>query len=146
MILDYGHLPVKVYEGENKKVNLFGEEYGAFFPERHSVLQGIIFDTRDVNDMRNMGGAIPQYHTKCFILEKGEEEWENYFEGPVRNFSIGDLQGNIGCGLFHILVQFESDEVKGKIFKKNQIKKFQGRIKENSLKLRKDVKRLKGLL
>jgi len=96
--------------------------------------------------MRHLGGAIPQWYTKCFILKKGRDEWEKYFEGPARKFSIGSLEGKTGCGLFYILAQFESDEVKGKILKKNQIKKLQGRIKENSLQLRGDVKMLKGLL
>ena len=149
MLFDYEHLPFKGYKGGHKKVKVsggeFGREYDAFFPEEHSVLDGIVFETKDVNDMRHMGGAIPQYYTKCFILKKGRDKWEKYFEGPARKFSIGDIEGNIDCGLFRILVQFESDEVKGKIVKKNQIKKLQGRIKENSLQLRGDVKMLREL-
>jgi len=146
MFFDYAHLPIKSYEGENKKVNLSGEEYGAFFPEEHSVLKGIIFETRDVNDMRHLGGAIPQWYTKCFVLKKEEEEWEKYFEGSARNFSIWDLKGNLGCGLCHILVQFESDEIKQKIVSAEERVKLRKRIKENSLQLRGDVLALKKLM
>ena len=150
MFFDYEHLPVKEYKGGHKKVKVsgreFGREYDAFFPEGHSVLDGIIFETKDVNDMRHLGGAIPQWYTKCFILKKGEEEWKNFYDGSKRDFNIEGMQIDTSCGLFRILVQFESDEVKEKILKKNQIKKLQGRIKENSLQLRGDVKMLKGLL
>lgn len=157
MGFNHKHLPVKDYEGEHKKINKdilergnydceFPDEYDAFFPEGHSVLQGIIFETYNVNDLRDLGGAIPMWYTKCFILEKGQEEWRKFYEGSAGNFSVGDIEGDTSCGLFRILAQFETDEVKQEIAEVNERDKLRKRIKENSLKLREDVKRLKSLL
>ena len=156
MVNDKG-IPYKEYKCEKKKVNKtllergdyddeFPEEYDAYFPEEHSVLKGIIFDTRDVNDMRRMGGAIPQWYNKCFILRHGIEKWETYYQGPAKDFSVGDIEGDRSHGLFRILVQFESEEVKKQIQDVNARKMLRNRIKTSSLQLKKDVKELKELM
>ncbi|MBU4069899.1 MAG: hypothetical protein KJ646_02865 [Nanoarchaeota archaeon] len=141
----YDGLPFKEYGGEHKNVFIGAEQFGAFFPENHSVLAGIVLETRDINPYAGTSGAISDWHTKCFTLLRERAEWGQYYEGPQRGFSVGDIHGDTCCGLFRVLVQFELDDVKNRISRENEVKIIKREIKEYTFKLKKNIGRLREL-
>jgi len=106
------------YDGVSTEVLIENRTYEAFFPEKHSAIEGIVCESKDRN-YHDVFAIQPDFHTTCYIKEKGADEWNLLYQGPSRKFKI-DGERIENKELFSILLALESPEIKNEYHKMKQ--------------------------
>jgi hypothetical protein len=127
----------KEYKYTEKSVQIKGKKYNGIFPEKHSVIDGLIFEVVDEN-ADDTWANIPDYHTFCAIKRKGEKKWEIIFEGKSYDFEVNGIKLGTMNGIYDALFELEDKNIRDKTILDNEIVFLKKRIKE-------DTKRLKEL-
>lgn len=127
---------MKEYKYKESKRKINGIKHDVIIPEKHSTIQALILETKDLNAWDDYAN-ITRWHTLCMVLKKDEKEWETIYDGSTRGFNINDKSLG-GSGIFPALLQLEKKFIREREYKKEEIKEIKDRMK-------KDVKRLKEL-
>lgn len=119
------------FKEEIKIVN--NQKHEVIIPEKHSTIDALILKTINLNAWDDWAN-IPNWHTLCKVLKKGEKDWETLYDGSTRGFKINDIIVR-SLGIYNVLYLLENRKVRNNIFKKEQIKELENRIKKDTKRL-----------
>lgn len=128
----------KIYTLSKEEVILDGKKYYANLPKSHSRVKGIVLQTFNANTWEEEWWRdITDYRTTCYVLWKGSKDWKKEYEGESKNFDIeGENLRERGCsGIYSILFELETDEVRNEFLRKQEVKELKKEIKEKSKRL-----------
>jgi hypothetical protein len=113
---------------KNNKVKIDDKTYTAHYPANHSNIDGIILETWDDNADDRPWANITRYMTICYVLRKGEKDWEKIYEDETCKFKINDMR--VGHNLKNVLYALEDESVRRKIDKEDRIERLKESIQE----------------
>lgn len=125
---------IKHYSYSEEKIRLEGREYSAIFPKEHSRIKGIAVHSFNANAW-DAWANIPDYRTICYVLWQGQKDWKKEYEGKSDKFAINSRKLGAFEGLYTLLFDLESCEVRKDFLKKQEVRDLKKEIKEKSRRL-----------
>lgn len=111
---DFGMKEYPEYNYKEKNVRIEGEKYRAFFPKNHSSVKGVVVETRNLNAGDSYAN-IANWHTKLFVIKKGNNKWSKIYEGPTNSCERYNL-----AGYLPLLFSLETKEFRKKWLKEEE--------------------------
>ena len=121
-----------MYKYDKKEVKIGSDVYEAIYPENHSAVEAIVWDSYDANSMDQRPGVHRAWRRIFYILWKGAEEWKLVPNDGSEGFE--NLTYNIG--IYAVLRECETDEWKAARWAEDRVKD----LKENIPQARKELK------
>jgi len=121
-----------MYKYEEKEVKIDGSKYKAIYPETHSAVEAIIWDSHDANYMDHRPGVHRSWQRVFYIRWKGEGQWELIPNDGSKGYE--DLKYN--HGIFAALRECETDEWKAARWAEERVRDLKTDIPQT----RKDLK------